>query len=281
MNSLVLLVIGIMLAGMAIGYVKIFARKFTMFMVMLFSVYVTIQYAPVVNNYIVNNIDLSKAEKKITSLVDKYLDAKVEGEYIVENGETLSDTNPEMIQKLKEERFVFDTDDAARINIIRNLEFPANITQMLLDTAGKYDNTYIQADSFAQYMARFFIWKTIKIVSYLLVLCILSILYCALDGAKNRLKDGLYSGYLNQITGAVLGFFGAVLIIWVLFAVVKEMPDQSSVAGIVRQINSSKLLSFIQENNMVESTLTCVKENIKDMIYLFKPENLNNMFQMS
>lgn len=280
MNSLVFIVIGILFLGGLIGYIKVFAKKITLLMLALFSLYIAYQYAPVVNAAITKHVDLSKVESGLTKMIDSYLDAKVEGRYIYENGEMLSDTNPEMIQQIKEETFVFDPQVEAKVNIIRNLELPDNITDLLTEKTAKYGKTYIEADSFAEYMSKYIVGRALVVVSFLSVLMGLNIIYRAFDGAKNRFKDGMVGGYLNRVSGAVLGAFGAAIIIWTLFAIVKGVPDQSSVAGIVKQIDASKLLCFVQDNNIVSSAVGCVMDNVHNVVDMFKPENLNKLFQM-
>ncbi len=255
MNTLTIIVIGIIAVGMMVGYVKVFARRFLGLIITIFAIVHTIYFGPVLAKDIINNTKVDNIlEEKISSMVQSDINTKITRDISIATGVTMDKVPIKKINKLAKATYYVDPMQSARANIFRYAGFPTSINNTLVATAAKYDRTYIKEDNFADYVAIFLVERVIKIVSDLAIfIIIVGGFHIALAWLERNKESNIkLIGNIHKIGGACLGGFTAMMIIWVLLAGLEVIPSNIK-SHVVNQINDSVVLTTIQDNNLVMS----------------------------
>jgi hypothetical protein len=65
------------------------------------------------------------------------------------------------------------------------------------------------------------------------------------------LNDIPFLGKINKILGGVLGFFIAMFMVWIVFAIIRVFEGMNIITNITNSIKSSIILDYIYENNLI------------------------------
>ena len=255
MNTLTIIVIGIIAIGMMVGYVKVFARRFLGLVITLFAIVHTIYLGPVLADDIIKHTKVDNAiEAEISKIVQSDINNKIARDISIKTGVAMESVSVKKINKLAKATYYIDPMQSARANIFRYAGFPTSINNMLVASAEKYDRTYIKESNFADYVAVFLVERAIKVASDLAIFIIIvagfQIALAWLE--RNKESNVRLIGNIHKVGGAVLGGFTAMMIIWVMLAGLQVIPSNIKDKA-VNQINDSVVLTMIQDNNLVMS----------------------------
>ena len=95
----------------------------------------------------------------------------------------------------------------------------------------------------------------IKALAFLLTLLIVGIILALLGGLLNLLSKIPGIDKANAIAGAIAGGFIALLVIWVIFAIITMLGNTSFGQQMLAMIGENKLLSFIYNHNFISSRI--------------------------
>ncbi|MCR4716926.1 MAG: CvpA family protein [Lachnospiraceae bacterium] len=254
MNTLTLVVMGIIAVGILVGYHKVFAKKVLMIIVTIFALVQVVYFGPTLAQHILDGSKIDEAlEDKVSALIQNDINTKIARDLSIATGVSMDDISSKKIKKIAKATYYINPADSARANIFRYSGFPESITRAMVDLASKYDKTYIAEKDFADYVSIFLVERAIKIAAdiflYLFITISFQIAIAYMERNRNENNVTLF-GYINRVGGAVLGGFTAMIIVWVLLTGLQLIPSNLK-EDANKQINDSAILTFIQDNNLL------------------------------
>ena len=265
MNILTLIVFGILVTGLLIGTVKIIAKQVLSVIIALFAVVCAYFYSPAICDFIKNKTGVDDyVRAKVSSIVDGDIENKVKYDYYMETGQDAEALDPQTLATLKNKAYSIDPKKTARVNILKYVGFPEDLTEVMINNVSRYDTMYIEANSFSDYVSIYMVDRLLlMIANFVIFIFIITAFHAGMTVLEK--SPGVVTGYVNKAGGAVLGGFISLMIIWFVFMVLKDGKSETCIEA-VKQINSSTILSFIQENNVVATFFTGVENHINGMI---------------
>ncbi|MCR5586661.1 MAG: CvpA family protein [Lachnospiraceae bacterium] len=257
MNTLTLIVVGLVIFGMMVGYVKVFARSVINVIIAVFAIVQALFLGPMLCDFIMDVSHLDNIiERKLGEIVQGDIEEKVSRDYWLKTGVDTEDISPRKLEKLVSNAYYVDPTQGVRANILRYAGFPDSITDQMVALVDKHDDSYIpqdEYDNFAEYIAVFLVGRFYLLFSGLIIFMMISIpiqmfVKYSDEGKSSRV---LLVAYTNKIGGAILGGFTALIIVWSAIFMLKAVPSNIS-TQVEKQIDESVVLSTIEENNVVE-----------------------------
>ncbi|MCR5106226.1 MAG: hypothetical protein K6B68_17490 [Eubacterium sp.] len=121
---------------------------------------------PKINTILINKIsNYGIIERKLSEIVDGDMNTKVRRDYELETGQKLEDES--ILETLKAETFKIDYNLCDEMNILLNAGFPQGINNTLLLNFSDIGGATIEADSPADYVAKFFVIRITNLISLL------------------------------------------------------------------------------------------------------------------
>ena len=157
--------------------------------------------------------------------------------------------------------------DSEDSGILDNMEIPRDMQQEAINAADLPDifkdllavnnNSEIYEElgvnTFAQYVGSFLAKVIINIISYLGTFLIATIILRAIIFALDIVAELPVFGLINRLAGGVIGFVGAAIIVWILFAVVTLLYTTVIGKDIYQAIQGNGILKFLYDNNPIMS----------------------------
>ncbi len=121
---------------------------------------------PKINTILINKIsNYGIIERKLSEIVDGDMNTKVRRDYELETGQKLEDET--LLESLKAQTFKIDNNLCDEMNILLNAGLPEGINNTLLLNFSEIGGTTIEADSPADYVAKFFVIRITNLISLL------------------------------------------------------------------------------------------------------------------
>lgn len=150
-------------------------------------------------------------------------------------------------------------------NVLDQLDLPRDLQQEAINAADLPDifknllsvnnNSEIYEElgvqTFAQYVGSFFAKLIINIISYLGTFLIVTIILRAIIFALDIVAEIPVLGLINRLAGGVIGFAGALIIVWLLFVVVTLLYTTVIGKDIYEAIQGNGILKFLYDNNPI------------------------------
>lgn len=150
-------------------------------------------------------------------------------------------------------------------NVLDQLDLPRDLQQEAINAADLPDifknllsvnnNSEIYEElgvqTFAQYVGSFFAKLIINIISYLGTFLIVTIILRAIIFAPDIVAEIPVLGLINRLAGGVIGFAGALIIVWLLFVVVTLLYTTVIGIDIYEAIQGNGILKFLYDNNPI------------------------------
>lgn len=157
--------------------------------------------------------------------------------------------------------------DSEDSSILDHMEIPRDMQQEAINAADLPDifkdllavnnNSEIYEElgvnTFAQYVGSFLAKVIINIISYLGTFLIATIILRAIIFALDIVAELPVFGLINRLAGGVIGFVGAVIIVWILFVVVTLLYTTVIGKDIYQAIQGNGILKFLYDNNPIMS----------------------------
>ena len=251
MNILTIVVIIIIILGAVCGYMKGLVKSLLGAVFSVASIVLAYLISPFMYNIMVQRTVLDDYfTEKISQLIEEDVELKVKNDYFYKTGIQLKDSveDKELIKKLKEEAYGFDPDLSDQINIINNLEIPESMKKELNNNNDK--KTDIEADNFYDYIAKYVVGRAMRLLAYLASCFLVGVVLAIIVVALGFISNLPVVGSLNKLGGALLGGVMGLIIVWIMFTVFVSLPGQEFCQKAVKQIEESKILSYLQDRNM-------------------------------
>lgn len=150
-------------------------------------------------------------------------------------------------------------------NVLDQMDLPRDLQQEAINAADLPDifknllsvnnNSEIYEElgvqTFAQYVGSFFAKLIINIISYLGTFLIVTIILRAIIFALDIVAEIPVLGLINRLAGGVIGFAGALIIVWLLFVVVTLLYTTVIGKDIYEAIQGNGILKFLYDNNPI------------------------------
>lgn len=128
-----------------------------------FMIFVT----PKINTFLINKIgERGLIQQMIRGIVDGDIENKIKYDYKLETGIELEDEM--LLEQLKAEAFYVDPSLNDDLNILMNCGLPVGIENTILLNVPDHGTPKIQADTFADYVAKFFVLRLTTLISILI-----------------------------------------------------------------------------------------------------------------
>lgn len=132
----------------------------------LFTIVFILFITPKINTFLINKISkYGIIESKLSEIVDEDMNTKVRREYELETGQKLEDEA--LLEVLKKQTFKIDMNLCDEMNILLNAGFPEGINNTLLLNFSDIGGATIEADTPADYVAKFFVIRITNLISLL------------------------------------------------------------------------------------------------------------------
>lgn len=253
MNILTIVVIIIIILGAVCGYMKGLVKSLLGAVFSVASIVLAYLISPFMYNIMVQRTVLDDYfTEKISQLIEEDVELKVKNDYFYKTGIQLKDSveDKELIKKLKEEAYGFDPDLSDQINIINNLEIPESLKKELIKNNNYGKKTDIEADNFYDYIAKYVVGRAMRLLAYLASCLLVGVVLAIIVVALRFISNLPVVGSLNKLGGALLGGVMGLIIVWIMFTVFVSLPGQEFCQKAVKQIEESKILSYLQDRNM-------------------------------
>ncbi len=126
---------------------------------------------PKINTFLSNKVgQYGIIEQKLTEIVDKDIETKVKRDYKIATGQELEDEV--LLEQLKAQAYKIDPEKCDELNMVLNCGLPQGVVNTILLNFSDTGAASIQATTFPQYAAKFFIVKMTSLISLIIAFSI-------------------------------------------------------------------------------------------------------------
>lgn len=142
---------------------------------------------------------------------------------------------------------------------IENADIPDFLKSLLLSNNNSEIYEKLGAHTFAEYLAKYLTKLIIHILAFILTFLVVTIVLRAIIFALDIVANLPVVGFINRAAGGALGGVGALIIIWILFAVITLLYVTEFGRAAYDSIQSYDILKFIYEYNPVIKLATALR----------------------
>lgn len=251
MNWILYITIGILLIGVAAGYVRGAVRIAVSLAATVFTLILVVFLTPYVSDGIATYTKLDDwiEEKCETAMTEQLTESweEVAGDIPMPDGNT---------QQIQEQLQNIEIPRNVQTQIIENADIPAVFKEFLQDNNNKEAYSLMGADSFADYIAKGAAKLIINIISAVLIFLSTSLLIRILLYVFDVIAMLPIIGGLNRLAGAALGLMIALTVVWIFFLIVTLLYATDIGKDMLRMIQENPFLSFLYKNNYIWNVVT-------------------------
>lgn len=141
--------------------------------------------------------------------------------------------------------------EMAQENIIDGLELPDAVKEFLIKNNNIEEYAKLGVTSFENYIVQSVADVIFKAIVYSCTFAVAFIAVKVIFGVFNILSRLPVINEVNKLAGLLVGLAEGVLVVWIIMTVVTMLGNTELGLGIFEQINDSKVLSFIYQNNLI------------------------------
>lgn len=156
-----------------------------------------------------------------------------------------------------------DVEEPARQReLIEGLSLPEQIKEALLENNNYEAYDILGVQTFSDYISGYLANGILNIISFLLLFAVVFAVIHLITGWLDLVaKLPILSG-INKLAGALLGAAEGLFVLWLLFLLVTAFAGTAFGKTMIEQIDSSKWLSFLYDNNILNYIVMAVVKNI-------------------
>lgn len=140
---------------------------------------------------------------------------------------------------------------AAQRAIIENLNLPENVKSALIENNNHEVYELLGVNAFADYIGNYLSDMIINSIGFVLLFAAVYILIRLIMHWLDLIARLPILSGMNKIAGALLGGVQGLLFLWILCLVLTAFSGTEWGLALIRQIEASKWLSFLYENNLL------------------------------
>ena len=251
MNSLTIGVTAFFAIFMIIGAVRGFVRSALGIILSIVAIVAAYLLVPVTADVITNHTSIDeKIEAKINARIESEIEDRVKKE-VEDMGNGIIPLDDGIINELKNEVLNTEPDKNQQIDIINNLGISDTLKNALIENNNMEIKNEMGVNGFYNYITRYLTNRIINLIAYITTFAFIGLIFTLLIYVSKLVVRLPVVNSLNRIGGAAFGLMEAVIIIWILFVIVDNLPDYPICISINNQIKESGLLTFIYEKNIL------------------------------
>jgi uncharacterized membrane protein required for colicin V production len=260
MNALFLVVALIFLIFMILGYTRGLFRSVFKLLAGVLAMTLSYLLAPLIGNIIINYTTIDDSisnviETKIEETVRENVESEIKTQLETATGMASSYIDQATIDSAVNETMQTELTRNQQIELINNISAPEFIKNALIENNQDSIKKSLGAGNFYEYIARYISRMVVNAISFAITGCltgvILSIISSMLSGA---VRIPIINN-INRIGGIVFGFVEALVIVWILFAVIGLVMGTTQGAVWYNQITENKLLGIINDKNIINDII--------------------------
>ena len=233
MNNMVLIATALIfllcvLDGLKRGFIKIVAS--------LAATLITVVVVIVMTPYVSNVLDkVLPVESFITSTCMEVL---------------YPDTTMNKME-FKEKLPTIDLTREDQILLVEKSKLPEVFQELILENNNSEIYENLGVTNFGEYLVKYFAKLIVNVISFLLTFLVVSIVLRTVIYMLGIISDLPVIGGLNRIAGGALGLAKALVIVWVVFAIITLAFNNEFAATCLEQIKENEFLKFVYDNNIL------------------------------
>ena len=183
-------------------------------------------------------------------------------DFLKNNTKIYSTFEESMKDALKIEDSADSAEPSGQRTIIEGLELPKQLKEALLENNNNEVYKVLGVETFTQYIASYLANSIINIIGFLVLFVVvfaaLNIITVWLDlVARLPILSGI-----NKIAGGFLGGAEGLIFLWIICLFVTAFSGTAGGKSLIQQIESSALLSYIYDHNLLSSFVMTVVKTI-------------------
>lgn len=261
MNWLLISVAVLFLICIIVGYVKGFIRFGVSLLATVVTIVIVVFVSPFVGKFLVAVTPLDDMiknmcmEAMMPSLESIDLTGTPYEGYTVEDIEALGISREELIDLIGQQEIPREMQEKA----IEAADIPEVLAQGLINNNNTEVYSLFGVKTFAEYVGAFVSDFVVNIISFLLTFVIVTILIRSILFALDIVTELPVLGGLNRVAGIGVGIAVALIIVWIVFLVVTLLYNFDIGKMLFAQIERSKILSLLYDNNYILKFVTSLK----------------------
>ncbi|MBR0145443.1 MAG: CvpA family protein [Eubacterium sp.] len=246
MNWLLITTICVMAAFGLIGYLRGLVRTVLGLCATVIALVLSFALTPVVTNWIVKGTSLDeKIEEKVYSMVADEAKEQVRNE-AQERGITITDSDVKIdLNK--------NPDKGDQVELIRGIELPEFLTQMLLDGNNEQGYRDLGVKTVYQYISRTAATIFVRVLAGILTFIVIRLLLIIVTVLVGRVMKALpIVGAVDKAVGAVVGVLIGLLVVWLIMFLLSLFMKQDSYRQLMLD-NSG--LQWLSDHNLIRKAI--------------------------
>ena len=138
-----------------------------------------------------------------------------------------------------------------QITLVENSKLPEMFKELILENNNGEIYNALGVGNFGEYLVKYLAKLLLNIISFLLTFLVVTIVLRTIIYMLGFISDLPVIGGLNRIAGGVLGLGKALIIVWVIFAIITLAYDTEFGAACMQQIKENEYLKLIYDNNIL------------------------------
>ena len=144
-----------------------------------------------------------------------------------------------------------DMNREEQIGVIENSKLPKVFQELILENNNNEIYESLGVTSFGEYLVKYFAKLFINVISFLFTFLIVTLVLRTIIYMLGLISDLPIIGGVNRLAGGAVGLAKALIMVWVVFAVLTLMYDSKLGATCLQCIEDSEFLSYIYDHNLL------------------------------
>lgn len=177
-------------------------------------------------------------------------------------------SNEVVVEKVNDQLYKvvkFDSDikkTSQETSYIEKLSLPESIKNTLIENNNTEVYKAMAVESFQDYVVNALSVIVINAATYIVCFLVITILLFVLSRVLDLISKLPLLNEVNKAAGLVVGLLGGCVKIWIFFLVITIFSTTSLGENVFAMINSSPLLTFIYDNNLLLKGIVNISQSI-------------------
>lgn len=261
MNTFSIVVIVFILICMILGYRRGFVRSILKIVFTGLSLLLAYFLAPMVGNILMNKTQIDDVvEEKIYSFIEAEAEKQVKEELEESLDDYVSEgftdgISEDVMNSLVEAVLNKEPSKEEQEELINSLDSPQFIKDMLLSNNNQATKEQLGATTFYTYVSSYIAYMVTNAVAFFATFAIMVLLFNVIMLIANVAASLPVINTINRLCGMLLGGCEAVLIVWIVFAVIMVAANTEVGESLANQISESPILRVLSDNNIFNSLI--------------------------
>ncbi len=248
MNVLTIAVLIVFVVFIGMGFARGLVKSVFKIILTTLSILLAYLLSPIISGVIIEHTDIDNA---IRNKIYTAIEDKIEDKIREELGETTGQMDGVVENQLVEQYLEDEPNRNSQIEFIQDMEIPEFLKTALIDNNHIEMKEEIGVTSFYDYVSTYLSRMIVNAIGFMLTFIVLMLVFHITLLLMNMVMKLPGLNMVNRMGGALLGFVEALLLVWICFVLIDFCVGTKAGASLLEQINESKILSVVYDNNIV------------------------------